>query len=50
MGRPTFTVFLSDYVHKNEWAIGSTSEFKALAETHCNCDLSDLFWQWVAPE
>jgi len=47
MGQPTFDAFLSDYVQQNEWAISSTSEFKALAETHCNCNLSDLFGLWV---
>ncbi|MEA5077759.1 MAG: hypothetical protein VB013_04240 [Anaerolineaceae bacterium] len=50
MGQLTFEAFLNDYVQQNGWAIGSTFEFKVLAGTHCNCDLSDLFTQWVTPE
>ncbi len=49
MGQSTFDTFLSDYVQQNKWEIGSTSEFRARAEAHCNCDLSALFTQWVAP-
>jgi aminopeptidase N len=50
MGQSTFDAFLSDYVQQNEWGIATSSEFKKLAETHCSCDLSNLFSQWVLPE
>lgn len=50
MGSSTFDAFLGDYVQQNEWGIGTSSEFKKLAETHCSCDLSNLFSQWVLPE
>jgi hypothetical protein len=50
MGQSTFDAFLSDYVRQNEWGITNSVQFRSLAEAHCNCDLSDLFSQWVLPE
>lgn len=47
MGQPTFDAFLADYVTQNQWGVGTTESFRQLAETHCACDLSDLFAEWV---
>lgn len=47
MGPSTFDEFLRDYVQQNAWGIATTASFKALAESHCGCDLSPLFNEWV---
>jgi predicted small lipoprotein YifL len=47
MGQEVFDVFLKDYFETNKWGIGTAAEFKEIAESHCNCDLSDLFEEWV---
>ena len=47
MGRDTFDEFLRDYVASNRWGIGTGDEFKQLAESHCQCDLTALFEEWV---
>jgi aminopeptidase N len=47
MGQETFNVFLRDYYETNKWGIGTASEFEELAERHCDCDLSDIFEEWV---
>lgn len=47
MGRETFDVFLRDYVRQFQWKEADTAAFRALAETHCDCDLGSLFTAWV---
>ncbi len=47
IGQETFDQFLRDYVQTYRWQIATTEEFQSLAETHCNCDLTDLFNEWV---
>ena len=47
MGQKTFDLFMRDYVETFRWQIATTKEFQALAEVHCNCDLSSLFNEWV---
>ena len=47
LGRETFDAFLRDYVAQYRWDIAYTVNFRALAETHCNCDLETLFTAWV---
>lgn len=49
MGQETFDAFLRDYVTQFSWGIGTTAEFRALAEQHCACDLGELFAAWVEP-
>ena len=49
MGEDVFLEFLRDYYGRYHWQIATTEEIKALAESHCNCDLTDLFEQWVLP-
>lgn len=39
--------FLPDYYETFKWDIVTTEDFKALAEQHCGCDLTDLFEEWV---
>lgn len=43
MGQETFDAFLRDYTDSFAWKIASSEDFQALAETHCQCDLSALF-------
>lgn len=47
MGRQTFDAFLRDYYREYQWGIATTDGFEQLAETHCNCDLTPLFSDWV---
>lgn len=50
MGQETFDAFLRDYVETYRWRIAAAADFQALAEEHCDCDLSDLFAEWVYGE
>lgn len=50
MGEETFNNFLKDYYQTYQWEIGTGPIFRELAEQHCQCDLSDLFEQWVYPK
>ncbi len=47
MGQETFDEFLRDYYASHKWGIGTGSEFRRLAEKHCQCDLTALFDEWV---
>lgn len=49
MGQSTFDAFLLDYAQRYQWQISGAEEFKTLAESHCNCDLTNLFAEWVYP-
>ena len=49
MGRDVFDEFLRDYIQQFRWEEGTTAAFRALAETHCGCDLGPLFEAWVSP-
>jgi hypothetical protein len=50
MGQGDFDEFLRDYYQSHKWAIGTGSAFIQLAEQHCQCDLTDLFVEWVYGE
>ncbi|MFQ5434990.1 MAG: M1 family metallopeptidase, partial [Anaerolineae bacterium] len=43
MGQEAFDAFIRDYFVTFQWQIADTDGFKSLAETHCSCDLTDLF-------
>ncbi len=43
MGQDTFDAFLRDYSETFRWKIATSEDFQALAEKHCQCDLSPLF-------
>jgi aminopeptidase N len=47
MGTDVFETFLSDYYLTFQWGIATSQDFQALAEQHCECDLTDLFEEWV---
>ena len=47
MGQETFNAFLRDYAATFRWGIATTAAFKELAESHCTCDLTPLFEEWV---
>jgi aminopeptidase N len=49
MGGDNFDAFMKDYVARYSWGIGTGENMKELAEKHCNCDLTDLYDQWVTP-
>ena len=47
MGQTAFDEFLHTYYESHKWGIGTSESFKQLAESHCQCDLSPLFEEWV---
>jgi aminopeptidase N len=47
MGQAAFDAFLRDYYQSHKWGIGTGESFRALAEEHCQCDLTSLFEVWV---
>ena len=47
MGADIFAAFLRDYYQQHKWGLASRDSMKALAEAHCNCDLSPIFADWV---
>lgn len=47
MGEETFLAFLKAYYEQYKWEITNTAGFRALAETHCACDLTFLFEEWI---
>ena len=49
MGEENFDAFMKDYVITNSWGISTGENMKALAEEHCNCDLTTLYDHWVTP-
>jgi dienelactone hydrolase len=50
MGQETFEAFLRDYYRQNKWGISTGQTLKALAEAHCDCDLSPIFAEWVGDQ
>jgi len=49
MGTDSFDAFMQDYTVSNTWKIATGAGMQALAEEHCNCDLTSLFQEWVYP-
>ena len=49
MGEEAFFTFLRAYYEENHWGIGTDAEFKSLAEETCQCDLSELYAEWLSP-
>ena len=47
MGQSEFDAFLRGYYDTFKWGIGTTEGLKNLAESHCDCDLTQLFADWV---
>ena len=47
MGQEPFDEFLRDYYQSHKWGIGTSDDFRQLAEQHCQCDLTALFEEWV---
>ncbi len=47
MGDERFQSFLHDYYKTFQWSIATSQGLKELAESHCGCDLTPLFEEWV---
>jgi hypothetical protein len=47
LGQTAFNEFLRDYYKSHEWGIGTSVDFKQLAEEHCQCNLTTMFEEWV---
>jgi hypothetical protein len=50
MGSETFGRFMQAYTEIYTWGIASTEGLKEVAEEFCNCDLGQLFEEWVYPK
>ena len=50
MGEKPFDEFLRIYFQRYEWGIATPAGLQSAAEDACNCDLSDLFTEWVDGE
>ena len=49
MGQEKFDAFLREYTETLSWGIATPRFLQSLAETHCACELDDLFEEWVYP-
>jgi aminopeptidase N len=49
MGQSVFDEFLRDYFTVYRWGIVTPENFKQSTESHCGCDLKELFAEWVDP-
>jgi aminopeptidase N len=49
MGKENFDAFMKEYTRSNSWGIGTGENMKTLAENQCNCDLDQLYEEWVMP-
>jgi hypothetical protein len=47
MGAETFDAFIKEYSETLAWGIATPEFLQSLAETHCACDLDELFNEWV---
>ena len=49
MGQESFDAFIKEYTETHSWGIATPEALQSLAETHCACELDDLFNEWVYP-
>jgi hypothetical protein len=49
MGTETFDTFIKEYTEMLSWGIATPEFLQSLAEKHCDCDLDDIFNEWVYP-
>jgi aminopeptidase N len=49
MGQEIFDAFIKEYTETLSWGIATPGFLQSLAETHCACELDDLFEEWVYP-
>ncbi|MCD4673528.1 MAG: M1 family metallopeptidase [Anaerolineaceae bacterium] len=47
MGQETFDAFLREYYQAHKWSIAQGGDFRRMAEEQCDCDLEQLFVDWV---
>jgi hypothetical protein len=47
MSQQLFDVFLVEYYNSNKWKIADTDTFREIAENICNCELGELFNDWL---
>lgn len=50
MGDEMFFEFLKKYYQTYQWNIANTEDFRTLAEEICECELGELFSEWVYSE
>jgi aminopeptidase N len=49
MGAKAFDTFLREYTESYSWGIATPEALQSMAETHCACELDELFQEWVYP-
>jgi hypothetical protein len=47
MGLSVFDGFMKDYYQTFKWGRSTSIKFQELAEDHCDCELDELFEEWV---
>jgi aminopeptidase N len=47
LGQEPFDAFLREYYQTNKWQVVTSEDFHNLSEANCDCDLDDLFDEWV---
>lgn len=47
IGSETFAELMRDYYQSNLWGIGTTEDFRLLAEDHCDCSLAEFWADWI---
>lgn len=50
VGQEVFDAALRDYTMQYKWGLATTAQFKQVVETHCQCDVTPLFSEWVYPK
>lgn len=49
LSRPGFDEFIRDYVSRYAFRLARSEDFQMLAESHCSCELTSFFQEWVRP-
>ena len=47
MGTDSFDAFLKEYTENLAWGIATPEYLQSLAESHCACELDELYKEWV---
>lgn len=50
LGQEEFDKFLREYYFTFQWGVATSQGFMQLAESYCDCDLTELFNSWVYSE
>jgi aminopeptidase N len=49
LGADVLSAALKEYFQANIWSIVGPDDFRIVAESKCDCDLSELWQEWILP-